>query len=384
MMKNVQFVYQMPIKVVFGLPFLKVLDKEISQFGSRALIVTGKKFVFETGLLEKISKLLRKNDVQIIAFSKVGPDPSFETVSQGIELARKEKVDFIVAIGGGSVLDVAKLIAASYTNPEIDPISHTEEGKVQSCMWRGKKESLNLIAIPTTAGSGSEVSKASVITDKKHRIKCSIKSPFFYPTLAIIDPALTTTLPNETTAFTGMDALTHLIEAYLSLGANPVTDTLAQEGIKMVVDSLPLAVQDHVNIQARTNMMLASMYGGIVDSNAGLGIDHVLAHIIGVWYDIPHGLACAIFLPYAIECNSDARKSKIKNLSKMFGGNNVVQAVKLLTKKLQIPSSLNEVNIPKADLQKIAEKACENKAALAFNPKLLTVNDVNKILERAY
>lgn len=383
-MKNIQFVYQMPTKIVFGLPFLKVLNKEINQFGSKLLIVTGKKFVFKTGILDKTRQLCERNGLHTTTFSEVGPDPSFDIVSEGVELARKEKIDFVVAIGGGSVLDVAKLIAASYTNPEIDLISHAEEGKVQSCMWRGKKESLNLIAIPTTAGSGSEVSKASVITDKKHRIKCSIKSPFFYPTLAIIDPALTTTLSNETTAFTGMDALTHLTEAYLSLGANPVTDTLALEGIKMIVDNLPLAVQDHANIQARTNMMLASMYGGIVDSNAGLGIDHVLAHIIGVWYDVPHGLACAIFLPHAIECNSDARKSKIKNLSKIFGGNSVVQAVKLLTKKLQIPSSLNEVNIPKADLQKIAEKACENKAALAFNPKLLTVNDVNKILERAY
>lgn len=383
-MKNLQFVYQMPTKIVFGLPFLKVLNEETNLFGSKLLIVTGKKFVFKTGILEKTKQLCERNGFHAITFSEIGPDPSFDIVSEGVELARKEKIDFVIAIGGGSVLDVAKLIAASYTNPEIDLISHTEEGKLQSCMWRGKKESINLIAVPTTAGSGSEVSKASVITDKKHRIKCSIKSSFFYPTLAIIDPALTITLPHDTTAFTGMDALTHLTEAYLSLGANSLTDILAIEGIRMVVDNLPIVIQDPANVQARANMMLASMYGGIVDSNAGLGIDHVLAHIIGVWYGIPHGLACAIFLPHAIECNADAQKSKIKNLSKIFREDNVVQAVKLLMKKLQIPSSLSKVNIPKTDLQKIAEKACENKAALAFNPKLLTVNDVNKILERAY
>lgn len=383
-MKNLQFVYQMPAKIVFGLPFLKVLNEEITQFGSKPLIVTGRNFVFKTGIIDKINQVYKSNGFRTAIFSEVGSDPSFDIVSKGVELARKEKIDFIMAIGGGSVLDVAKLIAASYNNPGVNLISHTDEGKVQSCMWKGKKESLNFIAIPTTAGSGSEVSKASVITDRKYRIKCSIKSPFFYPTLAIIDPVLTTTLPNDQTAFTGMDALTHLTEAYLSLGANPLTDTLAIEGIKIVIDNLLIVIQDPKNIQARENMMIASMYGGIVDSNAGLGIDHILAHIIGVWYGIPHGLACAIFLPHAIECNFDAQKSKIKNLSKIFGGDNVVQAVKLLIKKLQIPSSLSEVNIPKADLQKIAEKACENKAALAFNPKLLTANDINKILERAY
>lgn len=382
-MKNTNFVYQMPTKVVFGSPLLEALEGEIKQFGSRVLIITGKKFVFKTGLLEKTSHLFRKNGVRVVVFSGVEPDPDFDTISEGVELARKEKIDFIIAIGGGSVLDVAKLVAASYNNPEVDLVGHTEEGEIQSCMWKGKRKSLDVIAVPTTAGSGSEVSKAAVVTDIKHRMKCSIKSLFFYPTLAIIDPALTLTLSHDMTAFTGMDALTHLMEAYLSLGANPLTDILAIKGMKIVIDNLPIVIQNPADIQARENMMLAGMYGGIVDSNAGLGIDHVLAHIIGARYGIPHGLVCAILLPHTIECNFDVRKDKMKNLSKIFV-DDIVTTLKLFIKKLQIPSSLSEVDISKADLQKIANKAYGNKAALVFNPKLLAVNDINKILERAY
>lgn len=180
MMKNAHFVYQMPTKVVFGLPLLKALE-EVKQFGSRALTITGKKFVFKTGLLDKTSQLLRKNDVRAVAFSEVESDPDFDTISKAVKLARKEKIDFILAIGGGSVLDVAKLVAASYNNPEVDLVSHTEKGEVQSCMWKGKRKSLDVIAVPTTSGSGSEVSKAVVVTDMKHRMKCSIKSFFFTP-----------------------------------------------------------------------------------------------------------------------------------------------------------------------------------------------------------
>jgi alcohol dehydrogenase len=374
----------MPTKIIFGLPLLEGLNKEVENFGSKAFIVIDKKFVSEINLLEKIIELLEKKKIKAVSFSEVESDPCFETVIKGVKLARKEKIDFVIGIGGGSVLDVAKLIAASYTNPRISLRAHTQKGKVQSCIWRGKKESLKVIAIPTTAGTGSEVSKACVIIDKKFKIKCSIKSPFFYPTIAIVDPKLTFSLPSDLTAFTGMDALSHLIEGYLSVGANPMTDILALEGIKLVMENLLLVIRDPLNIKARTNMMLAATYGGIVDSNAGLCVGHVLAHVIGAWYRIHHGLACAVFLPYVVEYNCGVRKDKIKILSKIFNHSNPVKMLKLFIKKLQIPSSLRELGIPQKDLSKIARKALENKSALKFNPKKVKFKDIKKILQKAF
>ena len=383
-MKDLQFTYFMPSRIVFGSSYLDVLKSDAKQFGSKALLVTGKNFIFKTGLYDKTIDALEKNNIQVVSFNDIGHDPDFVTVDKCFQKARQEKIDFIIAMGGGSVIDVAKLTAAAYENSQVDLQAHTNDGEIQSCLWKGTKKSLNLIAIPTTAGSGSEVSRAAVITDQKFRIKCSIKSPFFYPSLSIVDPALTHTLSKDLTAYTGIDALTHLIEGYLSRGASAFTDLIALEGIQLVVKNLPKAVKNPEDSSARQNMMLASMYGGVVDSNAGLGVDHVIAHLLGAWYGIPHGQACAILLPASIGFNAESQKNKVENILNIFKKPYPDEALRSFINDLGIVCSLSEVNVPKADIPKIADKAYENQTALSFNPRQLTVKDIQDILIRSY
>ena len=383
-MKDLQFTYYMPSRIIFGSSFLEVLKSEAKQFGSKALLITGKSFIFKTGLYDKTVDVLEKGNIQIVSFNDIGHDPNFETVSTCLQRAKKENIDFIIALGGGSVIDVAKLTAAAYKNPEVDLEGHTNKGMIQSCMWNGTEKSLNLIAIPTTAGSGSEVSKAAVISDQEFKIKCSIKSPFFYPSLSIVDPILTHSLSKDLTAYTGIDALTHLIEGYLSRGASVFTDFIALEGIQLIAENLPKVVKNPEDKTARQNMMLASMYGGIVDTNAGLGIDHVVAHILGAWYGIPHGQACAILLPATIGFNASSQKNKVEKILKIFKKTNPEEALRLFIKDLGIISSLGEMNLPKAEIKQIADKAYENQAALSFNPRQLTINDIQEILNRSY
>lgn len=379
-----QFTYHLPSKIVFGSSFLDVLKSEAGQYGSKTLLATGKNFIFKTGLYDKAVAALKKSNIQVVSFNDIGHDPDFETVNTCLQKAKSEKVNFIIAFGGGSVIDVAKLTAAVYENPEIDLPTHTDKGKIQSCMWKGTKKSLNLIAIPTTAGSGSEVSRAAVITDRKFKIKCSIKSPYFYPSLSIVDSSLTHTLSKELTAYTGIDALTHLTEGYLSRGASIFTDLLALEGIKLIVKNLPKAVKNPEDSSARQNMMLASMYGGIVDSNAGLGVDHVVAHILGAWYGIPHGHACAILLPATVGFNAESQKNKVENILKIFKKTDPEETLWSFIKDHGIVCNLRELNVHKADIPKIADKAYENQAALSFNPRELTVKDIQEILNRSY
>ena len=377
----------MPTRIIFGNNSLEELRREACNYGKKGLIVTGLHFAQKTGLLARVKKLLKDGGVTTAVFAQVESDPSFDTVMKGVSLAKRERVDLIIGLGGGSPIDASKLIAASLANPKVDLENHTQGGKIQSCFWKGTTRSLSLIAIPTTAGTGTEASKAAVIADKEYKIKCSIKSKFFFPDLAILDPALTYTLPEKVTAMTGVDALTHAVEAYVSNSANYISDVFALETIRLVGRNLIKAVKSPKSEEARAGMLLASLYGGIADNNAGLGADHVFAHVLGAQHKIPHGLACAILLPYTMKYNLEVKRERFAKIAKALGckekAEESVKAALDLIRKVSLPTNLKKVGIAKSDIKKIIRSGLENKLSLSFNPRPVDSEGAKQLLVSA-
>ncbi len=283
---------------------------------------------------------LEEVGIPFSVFVGVEPDPSFSTVRKGAEFFLGEEPDFILAVGGGSVMDAAKTMWVLYEHPEIDSLVPlmSKEGFPK---LRGKAR---FGCIPTTSGSASEVSRSVVITDDDG-VKCGIGNMEMMPDLAICDPVLTVSLPPEMTAATGMDALTHAVEAYASTRANYVSDILAKQAILDVFRALPAACKDGGDLKARETMMNASMVAGLAFTNVSLGIVHSIAHGCGSLFHLPHGKANAIILPYVIDFNcSDSRaKGLYDGLAEALGAGDFGDAVRSLNEKVGIPRTLGDV-----------------------------------------
>ena len=288
------FEFLLPTRIVFGNDVVNQIGEEASAIGKRAFIVTDKG-ILKTGYIERIQGLLNDAGIKSEVFSDVEPNPRDKSVEKGSKKAAKFNTDLLVGVGGGSAIDTAKAIG----------VILQEGGRIQDYEGLGKvkKPITPLIAVPTSAGTGSEVTFWSVITDTRRKFKMSIGSPLMAAKVALVDPMLTLTLPKEITAFTGIDALVHAIEGYTSLLAQPISDSLALTAIELISSNIRKAYAYGSNIHARYNMMLGSMVAGIAFGNADIASVHCMGEAIGGLYDTPHGLAMAIFLPYCIEHN---------------------------------------------------------------------------------
>jgi alcohol dehydrogenase class IV len=315
-------------------------------------------------------------------------EPTISDIEQGADLARKSQCNVIVGIGGGSAVDSAKAIAALVPN----------EGELTDYLeviGKGKKlenAPLPFIAIPTTAGTGAEVTKNAVIKSTDHNVKVSLRSDLMYPKLAIVDPDLTLTVPPHLTATTGVDALTHLLETYVSNQSNPFIDMMCREGMKRISASLELAFNDGNNLEARENMAMASMLGGMALANVKLGAVHGFAGPLGGMYPIPHGAVCACLLPAVMEVNIKAlnKKKQEKELLKfdevarILTGNKSAVAldgaiwVKSMVKKLQIPS-LSDFQLTAESFPELIEKA-KKSSSMKGNPVELDNSQLYEIL----
>ena len=380
-------------KIVFGKNASKRIGEELVSLGSKHTLIVTDKGIVNAGLLEGIVDSIQQQGIAYTIFDEVPPNPPRKTVNKGIDLFKSEECDSVVAVGGGSSIDTAKAIAIMIHNDgDIIEYDNSELGGKEF-----KNPGAPVITIPTTSGTGSEVTQWSVITDEKRNWKSSIGSPLMAAKVALVDPVLTLNLPPAITAATGVDALTHAVEAYTCkaavAGFSPITDTLALRAIQLIAKSLRQAYVQGNNYEAREKMMIGSTMAGIAFPQIGLGTCHGMAHPLGGHYDVPHGVANAILLPHIMEYNlmccpdrfadiAVAFGENIKGLSPMDAAAKAVSAVKRLVKDLEIPS-LKSYNIDPDSFPRLAEDAVKE-AATRDNPRHTSVEDAIRLYQKAY
>lgn len=374
-------------RILFGPGTMLQAAPAAATLGSRALLVTGRNPARSRVLLEKLSE----SGVTAATFA-VNGEPDLATISAGVEHAREHGCDLIISMGGGSALDAGKAIAAMLTNPG-DLLDYLE------VIGRGRplpNAPAPFIAVPTTAGTGSEATRNAVLASPEHRVKVSLRSPWMLPRLAIVDPELTFGLPPDLTAATGLDALTQLIEPFVSTRANPIVDALCLRGLPLAATALPRAVADGRDAAARADMSLASLYGGIALANAGLGAVHGFAGPIGGMFSAPHGALCAALLPHVAEANIRAirdrqpaspTRERFATVARLLTGNPSAQAedsinwLRRLNSELKIPP-LRVYGIAPADLEGIVANATRA-SSMKTNPVALTETELRSVLGAA-
>lgn len=382
------FEFATATQIIFGPGAIKqVAPLAAAMGGGRALLVAGK-----TGARAKtLAEALAANGIETTEFSVPG-EPTDALVRAGVTLAREAGCTLVIGLGGGSVIDAGKAIAALLTNPG-DPLDYLE------VIGRGQpltRPAAPTIAIPTTAGTGAEVTRNAVLASAEKRVKVSLRSPLMLPRLAVVDPELTYSMPPELTAMTGMDAFAQVLEPYVSLGANPITDSLCREGLMRVSSALRQAYHHGDDAEAREDMALVSLFGGLALANAKLGAVHGLAGVLGGMTAAPHGALCGRLLPFVMDANVRAlRKREPKNPAlerydeigvilsgewDVDAGDAVAWAL-ALSKDLKLPG-LASYGITEQDLPAIVEKAAQA-SSMKGNPIPLTSVELRGILERA-
>jgi alcohol dehydrogenase len=380
----INFEFLLPTRIVFGNDVVNQIGDEAKNFGRRALIVTDKG-VLKTGYVEKIQQLLADARIEMAVFADIDPNPRDKSVDQGAKKAKRFKADMLIGIGGGSAIDTAKAIG----------VIMQEGGKIQD--YEGldvvKKPIPPLIAVPTTAGTGTEVTFWSVITDTKRKFKMSIGSPLMAAKVALVDPMLTLSLPKDITAYTGIDALVHSIEGYTATFAQPISDSLALTAIELINDNIRKAYANGSNAAARYNMMLGSMLAGIAFGNSDVAAVHCMGEAMGGLYDMPHGLSMAVCLPYCIEYNLISNPEKFVSVAQALGettsglstleaAQKSVKAVKKMLDDLNVPSA-RKIGLKKQDLNRLAKAAADN-VAVESNPRVLDRQDFLRLFQSVY
>jgi alcohol dehydrogenase class IV len=360
-------------RIIFGCGTLAQAAPVAAQFGCRALVVTGNNSKRVRPLLDA----LKKEGVAFELFT-LSNEPTVEDAKRAASLT----CDLVVGFGGGSVIDLAKAAAALMTNPG-DPLDYLE------VIGKGlplKNRPAPCIAIPTTAGTGAEVTKNAVLASPEHNVKVSMRHPLMIPDLAIIDPECTLSMPPAITAATGLDALTQLLEAFISKKSNPMTDGFCREGLPRAVRSLRRAFENGADINAREDMAAASLFGGLALANAGLGAVHGFAGPIGGMFNAPHGIVCAALLPHVMKANLAAMNdlSRLEEFARRTGGKTAEDGIKWLAglcRDLQVPS-LASLGITESDFPLIVEKS-KNASSMKGNPVELSDGELTRLLTEA-
>ncbi len=352
----------------------------------KALIVTDADLV-KFKVVKKVTDILDKNKMSYEIFDKVKANPSVEIVQEGVKAFKKAKADYMIAIGGGSPQDTAKGIGIIINNPEFADVVSLE-GVAPT-----KNKSVPVIAIATTAGTAAETTINYVITDEKKRRKFVCVDPHDIPVVAIVDPDMMSSMPKGLTAATGMDALTHAIEGYTTLGAWELADTLNLKAIELIAKNLRKAVENDPD--GREGMALGQYVTGMAFSNVGLGVVHGMAHPLSAFYDTPHGVANAVLLPYVMEFNAPYTGTKFRDIAKAMGVKKVdemkqaeyreaaIKAVKKLSKDVGIPKTLKEIGVKKEDLEALAEAAMAD-VCTGGNPRPCSKELVLEVYKKAF
>jgi len=381
-------IFTFPTHIVFGNGTIQTIPKELSKFQIKKALIVADKGLLQAGLIDIVTQQLEIAGVQYAIYDGVQGNPIEQDVYNGVKVYKNNVCDFVIGIGGGSPLDIAKLICLKSTH-EL-PLEEYEDS-----IGGHKKISSNLpdfMAIPTAAGTGSEVGRSAVVTLESSGRKTVIFSPHLLAKVVIADPELTVGLPRGLTAATGMDALTHNLEAYLAKNFHPICDGIALEGMKLVSENLRRAVEDGTDLEARGNMLVAAMMGAIAFQK-GLGVTHSLAHPLSTVSGLHHGLANAIVLPHAMDFNRQVSADRLVDVASALGVETgslsleegtqaAIDQVLMLCQDVGIPQNLSQVGVEANQIPVLAEQAIQD-ICHQLNPRVCTLQDMIDIYSAA-
>lgn len=384
-----------PVKVIAGNAALEHIPFELATLGAKRPLIITDKGVRANGLLNPIEAAFSTTDAVIgHVFDDVPPDSSLEVVRLAAEAYRKNKCDAIIAVGGGSVIDTSKATNILVSEGGDDLLQYSGAHNLP-------KPLKPFFVIPTTSGTGSEVTMVAVVSDTQKNVKLAFASYYLMPHAAILDPRMTLTLPPHLTAMTGMDALTHCVEAYTCMAANPLSDVYASAGIKKISENLFNVLENPNDSQGRLELAQASTMAGIAFSNSMVGLVHSLGHALGAVAHLPHGLCMNLFLPYVLEYNKQVNGQKIGELLLPLAGADIyaqtpatqradraIATILAMRDRLftltKLPRTLRETGkVTEAQLDEVAEKAL-NDGSIIYNPKEASLKDIREILQKAW
>jgi len=380
------FSFQVPKKFIFGMGESKKIGEEAKRIGAhRALVITDP-VVKQVGTTEAVLTYLINAGLAVEVFSGVKPEPPVELLEECVMKTRESNYDIIVGIGGGSSLDLAK--ATSVIAGNTGTVSDYLLGKVPN------NRGLPRILLPTTAGTGSEVTCGAVFTDEKSNTKIGMVNPLLFADLAIVDPEFTVSMPPEVTASTGIDVLIHAVESFIARLASPISEQFALKAIKLAETYLRMAFADGKNLVAREMMALASLTAGLSITNAFCGAAHALAYPLGAIYHVPHGIACYVVFSASMEINSIANLSKFRSMAVEMGIKTeglpdrevaaaVIEAFRQLGKDIQLPQNLRDIGVNKGDIPKLVELV-KQKHLIDNNPYHLDKKTISAIYEASF
>lgn len=363
----------------FGKGAIRNIVPELAARGFKKVMVMTDKVLVENGVSEKVTVLLDQAQVDYVVFSGIVPNPTIQNVKAGVEAVKAAAADCILAIGGGSPIDTAKAIGIIVTNPEFSDVVSLEG------VAATKNSCLPILAVPTTSGTAAEVTINYVITDESKQRKFVCADPHDIPIVAFVDSDMMMGMPSDLAAATGMDAMTHAIEGYITQGAWALTDMLHLKAIEIIGGSLRASVKG--NQAARESMALGQYIAGMGFSNVGLGLVHGMAHPLSAWYNIPHGVACASLLPTIMKYNKDYTGEKYREIAKVLGVENAdtlsldtvreaaCQAIDRLSQAVGIPATISELGVQSADLPKIAADALAD-VCTPGNPREANLDEI--------
>ncbi|MCG2659268.1 MAG: iron-containing alcohol dehydrogenase [Kiritimatiellae bacterium] len=375
-----------PGAILFGIGACEKLTERLNDFSRGPVVLVTDPGLVKAGVADRVIRLVTAGGWQVSLFDGVNPDPDTESVLSCLKIIRQQGAAIVIGLGGGSALDVAKVAAM------LDICG----GAVADYIGVGRvpQRGLPTLLIPTTAGTGSEVSPIAVISDKAQHLKLGIVSPHLYGSLALVDPMLTVSCPPKVTAASGMDALTHAIEIYTNRFASPLIDPLVLESIQLAGRHLARCVREGTDIRAREGMALAALYAGLGLGPVNTAAVHALAYPLGAMFDVPHGLANSVLLPYVMEFNWQTCEAKYARIGEALGvsadlsvdqkAKAAVAKVAALSQAVGIPRSLKEIGIPETALPEMAQAAMKVTRLLQNNPRELTLADAEVIYRRAF
>lgn len=379
-------VYYVPSINIMGKGCLQEIGPYIQELKLKKALVVTDKFLMKSGIAGKLLAVLDEAGIEYAIYDEVKPNPTCKNVHDGVDYLKSQNCDYLISIGGGSPQDTAKAIGIIATNG-----GHIKE---YEGVHKSKHKSLPIVAVNTTAGTSAEVTINYVITDEDRKVKMVMVDKNSLATISVNDPELMVDKPAALTAATGMDALTHAIEALVTPGAYPVTDATALAAVELIFANMARTVKNGHDIEAREQMVYAIFLGGLAFNNAGLGYVHAMAHQLGGVYDLPHGVCNAMLLPFVEEENAKYVPEKFRSIAKAIGLNVenqtdkqcadfVIESIKALSKEVGIPAKLSELGVEEVDLDLLAENSMKD-ACAPGNPFIPTKEEVITLFKKYY
>ncbi|MGU8607424.1 L-threonine dehydrogenase [Clostridium perfringens] len=375
----------MPAISLMGADCLKDAGDQVGELGFKKALIVTDKVLGQIGIVKKVTDVLDNKNIEYAIYDETKPNPTVKNVNDGLALLKEKECDFVISLGGGSAHDCAKGIALLATNGG--------EIKDYEGVDKSKKPQLPMVGINTTAGTGSEMTLFAIITDEERHIKMALVDKHLTPIIAVNDPMLMLAMPKSLTAATGMDALTHAIEAYVSTSATPITDACAEKAIELISNYLVNAVENGEDVEARDMMAYAEYLAGMAFNNASLGYVHAMAHQLGGFYNLPHGVCNAILLPHVQEYNKATSASRLAKIAKIMGGNIegltdeqgadlCIDMIKSLSQTVGIPEGLGVLGVKESDFETLATNALKDACSLT-NPRKGNLEEVIAIFKKA-